>query len=274
MHPRLAAAAAVAALALALPAGAGAVTRILAVGDFGVGGSRQEATGRAMRAFEASHPASLLVTLGDNDYTKGAAFEENWKQSFGWLPDADVTVAGVLGNHDYEHGDRGAYELETLGMPRRFYTRRAGDVQLFLLDSNEITTAQTRWLRRALRASTARWKIAAFHHPPWACGGHSGHDEVEERWVPLFERYGVDLVLSGHDHSYQRFAAKGGVTYVIHGGGGATLYPILFCSPGYPRLLYGKADYGFLSIVSRDDGLRVAALDLRGRRVDLVTLRP
>lgn len=264
-----------AALALALPGPAGAATRILAVGDFGVGGTRQEATGRAMQTFEATHPASLLVTLGDNDYTRGAAFEENWQDSFGWwLAGAGLAVAGVLGNHDYERGDRGAYELATLGMPRRYYTRSAGDVQLFLLDSNEITTAQTRWLRRALRASTARWQIAAFHHPPWACGGHSGHDEVEERWVPLFERYGVDLVLSGHDHSYQRFSARNGVTYVIHGGGGATLYPILFCSPGYPRLLYGKADYGFLSIVSRDDGLRVAAIDLSGRRVDLVTLRP
>ncbi|MCL4289342.1 MAG: metallophosphoesterase [Thermoleophilia bacterium] len=267
-------AAAVVVAALALPAGAGAATRVLAVGDFGVGGSRQEATGRAIRAFEASHPASLLVTLGDNDYTKGASFESNWKASFGWLARAGVRVAGVLGNHDYERGDRGSYQLEALGMPRRYYTRRAGDVQVFLLDSNEITAAQTRWFRRALRTSKARWKIAAFHHPPWACGGHSGHDEVEERWVPLFERYGVDLVLSGHDHSYQRFAARRGVTYVIHGGGGATLYPVLFCRPGYPRLLYRKADFGFLSIVARDTELRVAAIGLGGRRIDRVIVRP
>jgi acid phosphatase len=260
----------VAALVLASPAGG--ATRILAVGDFGVGGDRQRAIGAAIERFEASHPATYLVTLGDNDYTDGRSFETNWQASFGWLAAAEVRVAGTLGNHDYVFGDAGAYELEALGMPKRYYTRRIGSMQLFLLDSNDIDNAQTGWLKRRLAASEARWKIAVFHHPPYACGGHLGHDRVQDRWVPLFERYGVQLVLSGHDHAYERFERSDGVTYVIHGGGGAPLYPLLPCLPWYPDLVFGRADYGFLSVVASAERLTVTALDLAGRRVDRVSL--
>jgi len=257
---------------LLAPSAAGAATRILAVGDFGIGGETQRATGAAIERFESTHPAQALVTLGDNDYSRGRSFARNWRESFGWLEGAGVHVAGTLGNHDYEAGDRGAYELELLGMPRRSYTRRVGDVQLFLLDSNDVSDAQTRWLERRLRASTARWKVAAFHHPPWACGGHLGHRDVARRWVPLFERHGVQLVLSGHDHSYQRFAPVDGIAYVIHGGGGAGLYPIVGCLPIYPKLEVGRVEHGFLSVVAYDDRLVVTALDLRGRRSDRFTL--
>jgi Calcineurin-like phosphoesterase len=248
--------------------------RILAVGDFGVGGDRQRATGAAMKRFEIRYPATYLVTLGDNDYTESPpAFRRNWRRSFGWLKAADVRVAGTLGNHDYEVDD-GRYQLATLGMPKPYYTRRTGDAQLFLLDSNDVDGTQTAWLARALAASTARWKSAAFHHPPWACGGHVGNRDVQIEWVPLFERYDVDLVLSGHDHSYQRFAPRNGVAYVVHGGGGAPLYPILGCNRAYPRLVFGRADYGFLSVVAYDDRLTVTAFDLRRRFVDRVILDP
>lgn len=272
MRIRLAALGALVA-AVALVSSAGAATRILAVGDFGVGGDRQRATGAGMKRFERSHPATYLVTLGDNDYTRGRSFEANWRASFGWLGAADVRVAGTLGNHDYETGDRGAYQLATLGMPRRYYTRRIGDVQLFLLDSNRIDDVQTAWLEQRLSASEALWKVVVFHHPPYACGGHLGHELVQDRWVPLFERYGVQLVLSGHDHAYERFERRNGVTYVIHGGGGAPLYPVLFCLPSYPDLVFARADYGFLSVVAGEEQLTLTALDLRGRRVDRVRIR-
>jgi 3',5'-cyclic AMP phosphodiesterase CpdA len=261
------------AAALLLASATSAATRILAVGDFGVGGEREEATGAALKRFERSHPASYLVTLGDNDYTSGTSFEANWRASFGWLAGAGVRVAGTLGNHDYDAGDAGAYELEALGMPRRYYTRRAGNVQLFLLDSNRIDDAQTAWLEQRLSASKARWKVVVFHHPPYACGGHLGNEAVQDRWLPVFEQHGVQLVLSGHDHAYERFERSDGVTYVVHGGGGAPLYPLLPCLPWYPGLVFGRADYGFLAIVASGQALIVTALDLEGRRVDRVTIR-
>ena len=79
------------ALALLSAAPAAAATRILAVGDFGVGGSTERATGAAIEAWEADHPASVLLTLGDNDYTESPpAFRSNWHDAFGWLEGAGV----------------------------------------------------------------------------------------------------------------------------------------------------------------------------------------
>jgi hypothetical protein len=160
---------------------ASAATRLLAVGDYGVGGASQLATGKAMKRFERRYPAELLVTLGDNDYTASpSAFRRNFRAAFGWLGESGVGIAGTLGNHDYAVDD-GAYQLATLGMPARYYTRRIGEAEIFLLDSNRVTTAQTTWLRRRLAASTARWKIAVFHHPPYVCGYHAGDDRIESR---------------------------------------------------------------------------------------------
>lgn len=258
---------------LVLPGRAAAATRILAVGDFGVGGASEQATGKAMKRFERRYPATWLVTLGDNDYTESpAAFRRNFQAAFGWLGASGVRVAGTLGNHDYAVDD-GAYQLATLGMPARYYTRRAGDAELFLLDSNRVNGAQTAWLRRHLAASTARWKIVAFHHPPYVCGYHSGDDRIASRWVPLFERYGVQLILSGHEHSYQRFLARRGVTYVVHGGGGAIPYPPRSCPASYPTRAAARLGFGFLSVVVARDVLTVSAITQRGRRVDRVVLR-
>ena len=112
-------------------------------------GSASRRSAQPSSAYEATHPADVLVTLGDNDYTRGASFATNWTSTFGWLSSAGVGVAGTLGNHDVEV-DRGRYEFDLLGMPAPYYVRRVKDVQLIVLDSNAITTAQTRWLKRVL----------------------------------------------------------------------------------------------------------------------------
>ena len=248
---------------------------MLAVGDYGVGGSREAAVGLAMKRFEARHPANWLVTLGDNDYGESPTrFRTSWEQAFGWARRSGLRVGGVLGNHDYLVG-RGAYELRTLGMPGRYYTRRLGDgVQLFFLDSNRITARETAWLEQQLSESTASWKIALFHHPPYTCGRHDGNADVQRRWVPLFEADGVQLVLSGHDHNYQRFAAQNGVTYVVDGGGGAPLYRLHHCPRSYPLSARGFADYGFLYVSATDERLDVSAVDLRGHVRDHFALTP
>ena len=116
--------------------------------------------------------------------------------------------------------DGGRYEFDELNMPRARYSRVYGSVQLFVLNSNRVTARQTAWLESRLAASTATWKLVAFHHPAYTCGGYLGNPAVQRLWVPLFQRYDVDLALSGHDHNYQRFAARRGVRYVVHGGGG------------------------------------------------------
>jgi 3',5'-cyclic AMP phosphodiesterase CpdA len=252
-------------LAGASSAAAPAQVQIIAFGDFGVGGQAQRSFGSAVRRFEARNPADLILTLGDNDYTESpSAFHANWEASFGWAR----SVAGVLGNHDVRV-QGGRYEFDELGMPGRYYRRAIGPVELYLLDSNSADAAQTAWLSQALRRSKARWKLAAFHHPAFTCGTYSANPAVVARWVPLFERYHVRLVLSGHDHNYQRFAPRQGVRYVVHGGGSQTkLYPLRRCPSGYPRRIRGRAENGFLYLVVRANRLDGWAVAARGRRTD------
>jgi hypothetical protein len=263
--------------ACALSASAGAMgrasERIVVVGDFGTGGEAQLGLGEAVRSFAARRAPSTLLTLGDNDYTRGAAFAENWSASFGWLAGAGLTVAGTLGNHDVEAGD-GSYQFAALNMPARFYRRSIGRAELFVLDSTRIDFRQTRWLRRALRRSTAPWKIVAMHHPAHTCGGHTSEAEIQRRWVLLFEEHGVELVLAGHDHNYQRFAAHHGVHYVLHGTGSPpSAYDIRACDPGAPELVRARHTQGFLSIFVGKKRLVVKAVNLRGKEVDELVIR-
>lgn len=266
-------------LVLVLPAagfaGEPQPVRLLAVGDFGVGGSTQRQFGAAVRRFEARNPADYLVTLGDNDYTeKPVDFLVNWEESFGWTQRAGVQVAGVLGNHDVVV-QRGRYEFEALGMRGRYYRRTVGPVEVYLLDSNSVDPTQTRWLRQSLARSRARWRIAVFHHPPFTCGRHAPHSEVLERWVPLFERHRVRLVLSAHDHNYQRFAPRRGVRYLVHGGGNPhNLYRLAPCPRGHLRRLVGRVEHGFLYLVVRGDRLDGYAVTTpAGRRTDHFAFR-
>lgn len=266
-------------LAVLLPAAGQAQGRparadaILAIGDFGVGGPAQESLGEAVRRFESRNGADLLLTLGDNDYTESpAAFRANWESSFGWARREGLRVAGVLGNHDVRV-DRGRYEYRALGMPGRYYRLRRRNVELFLLDSNRVDAAQTAWLARSLARSSARWKIAVLHHPAFTCGSYRSHPGVVRRWVPLFERYRVRLVLSGHEHSYQRFAPRRGVRYVVHGGGGGRFYEPQRCPAGYPRRLRAREEQGFLFLVARPDRLDGWSVNVEGRRTDHFALR-
>jgi acid phosphatase len=250
---------------LVVPSASGA-TGIIAIGDFGVGGARQQALGSAVREFESRTSADVLVTLGDNDYTRGRSFRANWTSSFGWLAAAGVDIAGTLGNHDVEIG-RGRYEFALLRMPGPYYVRRVKDVELIVLDSNAITPAQTRWLTRTLARRSGFRRIVTFHHPPYTCGGHLGSATVRKAWVPLFERYGIRLVLSGHDHNYQRFE-RNGITYVVHGGGGAGLYKLRACPRGYPRRLAARVGWGFLHLGVGSEGIEIQVLDLAGSAID------
>lgn len=265
------------AVGLALLAGAGtagADTGILAIGDFGVGGETERRRGAAMERFAAARPVDALATLGDNDYTESPrAFRRNWTRSFGWAARTGREVAGTLGNHDVRVR-RGRYEFDLLGMPRRYYKRRVGDIDLFVLDSTRIGGRQTRWLNRRLGAATARWKVVLLHHPAYTCGAYRSHPEVVRRWVPLFGRHGVDLVLSGHDHNYQRFAPRRGVTYVVHGGGGARLYGLQTCPRSYPRRVVGRKMHGWVYLRSRPGALRVRAIGPRGGVRDAFSVYP
>lgn len=191
------------------------------VGDVGDSGSRLDATARAVEEVDAVQPIDGLVLTGDNAYPSGdpAELPGTVFGPFAGILD-DAPLYAVLGNHDVTRGDA---QVAALGMPGPWWARHLGDVLLVGLDSNHADDPDQRaWLERTLAAATERWRIIVVHHPPYSAGYQGSSEQVREAFVPLFERYGVQLVISGHDHDYQRSVPIHGVTYVVTGAAAGT----------------------------------------------------
>jgi len=161
-----------------------------------------------------------------------------------------------------------------LGMPAPWYRESIGSADLFILDANNVESSRQRsWLENALERSDASWLIAAFHHPAFSCSKHGSTDAVVDDWVPLFEEHGVDLVLNGHDHNYQRFR-HAGVTYIVTGGGGAPLYDLEQCDDDHPERLAGNDETRhYVTLLGSPRALRVTAVDEDGEVLDRVILK-
>jgi hypothetical protein len=244
------------------------------IGDYGVGTDSERRVAAQVERWVVAHDATALLTAGDNIYPDGdpSRFDAAWHIPYGWVRERGVRVLASLGNHD--HTDRGEPVMRLLGMPSRWYRATVGSVEVLVLDANRpADTAQREWLQTTLARSTARWTVAVFHQPAYSCSLHDTTPAVVANWVPLFEQYGVDLVLSGHDHNYQRFAPRHGVTYVVTGAGGAPLYAVDACTHGEPPLVRADDDvHGFVAIEGDGTRLRIRAVSDRGQVLDDVTL--
>jgi hypothetical protein len=240
-------------------------------GDIGDSGSRLDATATAMADIHAGVPYDVLLLLGDNVYPDGdpARLDEVVFTPFAPLLDSGTDLLAILGNHDVSHG-YGDEQMAALGMPGRYWAKEYGDVLFVGLDSNTVDDPeQPAWLDETLGASDATWKIVAVHHPPYSAGYQGSSKDVRETFGPLFEEHGVQLVLSGHDHDYQRSKVINGVTYVVSGAGAGTRRT-------------GEADFTevswswhhFLDIGIFDDHLVLRAVNQDGRVADDVTLTP
>jgi 3',5'-cyclic AMP phosphodiesterase CpdA len=196
--------------------------RFTVAGDVGTGDDEEYETAAAMTRLLREGPIDGFILLGDNVYPDGdpELLDETVFIPFGSLLYSGTELLPILGNHDVENGN-GPGQIETLGMPGRWYSHEFDDLLFIGLDSTSPTDPQQRlWLENTLAASTAKWKIVATHHPPYSAGHRGSDHPSRETFVPIFEKYDVDLVLSGHDHDYQRSNVLNGVTYVVSGGGG------------------------------------------------------
>lgn len=249
--------------------------RFAVIGDFGEGNRDERQMAELVKNWVVDTDASTLVTTGDNIYPEGDPqyFEDAWSEPYGWVDKKDVEVAASLGNHDVEGGESEEV-MDLLGMPGPWYRERIRDAELFILDANRVEdTGQIRWLKRALRRSRAAWQITVFHQPAYSCSKHGSTAEVVREWVPLFERHGVDLVLNGHDHNYQRFFSKG-ITYIVTGGGGAQLYGHRACDEGHPERIEGEdEEHHFVGVFGSAESLRLVAIDDDGDVIDIATLK-
>jgi hypothetical protein len=246
------------------------------VGDFGTRDDPERAVAREAKRWVAERPFDAFVTLGDNVYDTGdpADFRGSWTKPYGWVDRRGVPVLATLGNHDVETRD-GRPELKFFHMPGRWYAQQIGPVEVLVLDANQPENPkQRRWLRTTLAAVTAPWTVVVFHQPAYSCGVHGSTPEVQDRWVPLFRRNHVDLVVNGHDHDYQRFAAIDGVTYVVEGAGGGSLYDVGACPDGTPDpIVANDTDHGFLYLRATKAKLTGRAVSSDGTVLDTFVLR-
>jgi 3',5'-cyclic AMP phosphodiesterase CpdA len=248
-------------------------TGFAVIGDYGTGNDAELEVARQLKSWMASTGSRLLVTTGDNAYpfSSSTTLQRAWEPSYGWTL-GEVTVLPALGNHDVEH-DGGVSTIDYFSLPGRWYEKTVGDVDFFVLDANRPDDpTQAKWLVNALAASESRWKVAVFHQPAFSCSFHDGDPRIVDRWVPIFERYGVDLVLSGHDHNYQRFTV-GSTPYVVTGGGGAELYPLDECPSDGPPRVAAREVHHFLGIDASPTEMTVKAIDAQGKVLDTFTVQ-
>lgn len=207
------------ALKLQLPEKPKAV-RFAVIGDSGTAGKDQYEVGALMAEAHQTFPYEFVLMLGDNIY--GGKTPEDFKRKFEdpykALLDAGVKFYASLGNHD-DPNER-YYKPFNMG-GQRYYTIKKGDVEFFALDSTYFDPQQMEWLQKELSASGAKWKICFFHHPLYSDARYHGPDtDLRRRMEPILQKNGVNVVLSGHEHVYERIKPQGGIYYFVLGNAG------------------------------------------------------
>ena len=218
----------------AVPAGDTRPLRFWVLGDFGSGTNNQKNVYQAYLAATANRPADLWVWLGDNAYSYG--LEDEYQQLVFPIYGPTLRNTPIFitpGNHDYadsetnfnvayyklfsfpEKGESGGVASNS----KSYFSANYGNVHLISLDSQgrpdgqyrlyDTTSTQVQWLKRDLAANKLPWTIVIFHHPPYSKGSHNSDTEesmrlLRENLTPILERFGVDLVLNGHSHGYER----------------------------------------------------------------------
>jgi hypothetical protein len=137
------------------------------------------------------------------------------------------------------------------------------------LDTETNLEEQRQWLTADLRqAASAPWRIVVLHRPPFASGHHGSDKTVREAFHQIFVDHGVDLVLAGHEHHYERTRPMDGVTYIVTGGGGRGTRAV-----GESWFtVYSQRVAHFLYVDVEPDRLRVYAIDATGQDFDGVML--
>lgn len=217
------------------PIGTAAKTLIWAIGDAGMGNATHKAVRDAFFKFNNNQDPNLWLMLGDNAYYSGQDAEYQ-TGLFDIYPDFAKHNAcfPTFGNHD-SYGSLptpgnetgpffnvfdlpSAGEYSTLASnTETYYSYNYANMHFVSLDGNASqqilrNTAMLEWLMKDLESNKQTWTIVYFHHPAYTKGSHDSDDStaefelfhVREVIVPILEQYGVDLVLNGHSHSYER----------------------------------------------------------------------
>jgi hypothetical protein len=246
---------------------------LLAAGDV----ARCRQTGDDTTAAMLDTLAGTVLALGDQAYSRGSVTE--YRDCYGpsWGRHRARTRPAP-GNHEYGSGGAApyfAYFGDAAGPAGRgYYSMDLGGWHIISLNSNVAMhrdSPQAQWLRADLAAHQSRCTLAFWHHPRFSSGPHGSDPDVAPLWA-ILAAAGTDVVLAGHDHTYERFAplsADGrlddahGIRSFVVGTGGADLYPFRDVPVSGSEMRYNER-FGVLRLTLRADGYAWAFIPVGG----------
>jgi tartrate-resistant acid phosphatase type 5 len=251
------------------------------IGDYGLAGPDLQAVAEMILGWAPD----FILTTGDNNYPNGSAdtIDENIGQYFHsyiypyqgkyGLGAESNRFFPTLGNHDWTTDSAQAY-FDYFSLPgnERYYDFTWGPLHFFALNSDSRepdgvgrSSAQAAWLKDALAGSSSPWKIVYGHYPPFSSGYYGDTDWMN--WP--FAEWGADVVLSGHDHTYERLEVEG-VLYFVVGIGGGGRYPFISRHPG--SLMRYNEQYGALLVEATPEAIQFSFYAIPGELIDAYTL--
>ena len=271
----------------------------IVLGDSGYGSVEQYAIAQKILA---ESPA-FVVHTGDLVYNPGGApgttidlYQRNYFNYY-YTTMSSVPFFPSPGNHDFGptlEPYLSIHAAPTENVPAadrgRYYSYDWGNVHFISLDGHESLDRAVnsggpmlRWLENDLRSTRQFWRVVYFHYPPFAAGPNM--NDVHSAWVrqyvvPILEAHGVQVVLTGHEHSYQRsqptrksafVTPDVGTNYISSGGGGAFLYPVY---TNYPVVAFGKSNFHYLRAEVRGTQITFHAIRHDGVEIDSYIVAP
>lgn len=254
------------------PRARGAAVRFVAFGDSGDGSDGQ----LRVRDQMGTVPFDLMLIAGDLAYDEGKLSEIE-SHFFSVYPAMlrSVPVFPATGNHDYATLDAAAFR-EVFHLPHnggpggeeRWYSFDWGDVHFVALDTERTGAAQAAWLDADLSATDRPWTIVYAHRAPYSSGSHGSDVAFRTFFGPVLEEHDVPLVLTGHDHHYERTRPIRGVTYVVTGGGGRGTRET--GESGFT--VFSESVLHFVYVTVEGSELRLHAIDALGREFDSLAI--
>ena len=244
------------------------------VGDGGHGGKSQLAVATLLERLKPD----LILHTGDVVYPSGE--DRHYDPRF-FMPYREliksVPIFPVLGNHDVERMNGAAY-LKNFYLPsnnpqntERYYSFDWGgahfvalDSELYYDDDGGSSEAQKAWLESDLADTSKPWKFVFFHRPIYSSSEHGSDEKLRKDLEPIFVRYKVNVVFSGHDHNYERTVPIHGITYVVAGGGGRDLYE----AGRSEWTAFSRSVYHAVLVSVDGEHLSLEAVDTNGARMD------
>lgn len=179
-----------------------------------------ESWGELITKAESRQPAARFVLMAGDLVDRGND-RDDWDAFFAAANGvfSRRTLVPVIGNHENQGGQPALY-LSLFSLlengprtiaPERAYSFEYGNALFVILDTNIALASQAEWLEETLKNSKAHWKFVSYHHPAYPSSDRKVDPDFQRKWLPLFDQYGVDFALQGHDHAYLRtFPMRGG----------------------------------------------------------------